>query len=454
MKPIALVLLLGAAPVPRPQDAGPCVLGEETYRGWKALRLSNGIVTLHVVPEIGGRIIQAELGGHPYFWINPATEGKVFPPEESGGSKDRAWKNYGGSKLWPAPQGWDREDLWPGPGDPVLDAGPYRAEILERGPDAVGLRLTSPEDPYSGIQFVRTIRLVPAASRVDFTLEMKNVSHRRVRWGIWEVVQHRVLEDGADPAAARSAVRVYCPVNPRSRFPGGYTSLYGLVNDPRYRVCPRTGILEGEYAWRVHKIGLDSDGGWLAVVDGASRHAFLQTFRPEPGREYPDGSSVEFWFNGPGPFVINGNVIEAPRDPAQSPAFLESEVLSPFAALAPGESFAFRTEWLLTRVGTPILAPGAAGVAHRTFRAVRAGPDRVRVEGSFGVFQEGEAELQLKDFLGFPLLREPLGRATPLEPAAVSREIRVPAGAVRAVVRVRGPDGRDLGPVVSVPVGE
>jgi len=457
MRIVALALALALAPSALPQEAAPaggCALEQVTYRGWKAWKLSNGIVTLHVVPEIGGRIIQAELGGHPYLWINPATEGKVFPPEESGGARDRAWKNYGGSKLWPAPQGWEREDQWPGPGDPVLDASPFRAGVVERNRQAVALKLTGPEDPYSGIQFARTVRLSAGTSRVDFTFEMRNVSSRRVRWSVWEVVQHAVLEPGADPASARSPLRVYCPVNPKSRFPGGVNTMFGLVNDPRYRVDPLTGILEGEYAWRVHKVGLDSEAGWAAVVDGASRHAFLHAFRHEPAREYPDGASVEFWFNGPGQFVINRNIIEAPKDPAQSPALLESEILSPLVALAPGETYEFRTEWLLTRVGVPILAPEGGGVAHRSFGAARLEGGKVRVEGTFGVFYSGEAELQFKDSSGFPVARESLGRVTPLEPASVSREFAVPADVVRAVVRLKGEDGRDRGPVVSVPVGK
>jgi hypothetical protein len=156
---------------------------------------------------------------------------------------------------------------------------------------------------------------------------------------------------------------------------------------------------------------------------------------------------VEFWFNGPGEFVINRNIIESPKDSAKSPAFLESEILSPLVALAPGETFAFGTEWYLARVGTPILAPGGGGVAHRAFRAVRAG-GRVKVEGSFGPFYEDEAELQIKDSLGFPVARESLGRVTPLEPVFVSKELDAPADSARAVVRLKGPGG----PIVSVPV--
>ena len=36
--------------------------------------------------------------------------------------------NWGGDKVWLAPQGWENEDQWPGPPDPVLDGGAYHAE--------------------------------------------------------------------------------------------------------------------------------------------------------------------------------------------------------------------------------------------------------------------------------------------------------------------------------------
>ena len=54
------------------------------------------------------------------------------------------------------------------------------------------------------------------------------------------------------------------------------------------------------YQYQVGKIGLDSPAGWVATVDGASGAVFVQRFQFEPGKEYPDGSSVEFWLNGVG----------------------------------------------------------------------------------------------------------------------------------------------------------
>lgn len=39
-----------------------CKLDETTYNGWSVYRLSNGLVNLYLVPQLGGRAIQIELG--------------------------------------------------------------------------------------------------------------------------------------------------------------------------------------------------------------------------------------------------------------------------------------------------------------------------------------------------------------------------------------------------------
>jgi len=89
----------------------PCSLRKVNFEGWEAYELANGLVQIFVVPQIGGRIIQMRLGNQPFFYINPRLRGQVFPPEQSG--PDSGWKNYGGSKVWPAPQGWSSDDEWP-----------------------------------------------------------------------------------------------------------------------------------------------------------------------------------------------------------------------------------------------------------------------------------------------------------------------------------------------------
>ncbi|NQT38722.1 MAG: hypothetical protein HQ581_14600 [Planctomycetes bacterium] len=108
------------------------------YKGWKAFVLKNDLVRLHVVPDIGGRVIQYALGEKEFLWVNPALVGKTSP--QTGLDPDGGWMNYGGDKLWPAPQGWDNDQQWPGPPDAVLDGQPYRAETAR---NAMLIRLTS-----------------------------------------------------------------------------------------------------------------------------------------------------------------------------------------------------------------------------------------------------------------------------------------------------------------------
>ena len=70
-----------------------------------------------------------DLGNYPFLWFDRNLAGKLFSAEENmGDGSIAAWKNYGGGKTWPAPQGWDRPDQWHGPPDPVLDTGPTRSK--------------------------------------------------------------------------------------------------------------------------------------------------------------------------------------------------------------------------------------------------------------------------------------------------------------------------------------
>ena len=53
------------------------------FNGWNAYRLTNGIISLYVTPDIGGRAIQLELGGKRLFFVNKDLAGKVLPPNRT-----------------------------------------------------------------------------------------------------------------------------------------------------------------------------------------------------------------------------------------------------------------------------------------------------------------------------------------------------------------------------------
>ena len=124
---LAISWLTSTAPA---KEASPA-LGS-TYQGWETLRLANPLIELQILPEIGGRIIQFKLGDREFLWVNPQLAGKF--PEPSGLNAEGGWFNIGGDKLWPAPQGWDNDQQWPGPPDAVLDGQPYECETLAPGP--------------------------------------------------------------------------------------------------------------------------------------------------------------------------------------------------------------------------------------------------------------------------------------------------------------------------------
>ena len=129
-------------------------VGTVDFCGWRGLRLANGLVQIVAVPDIGGRIMACDLLGqgehapHPFLFVDPDLAGKLFTPEENQGDGSlAAWKNYGGDKTWPAPQGWDHDGQWHGPPDPVLDSGRHTLDRLALDGGRAVIAMTSPPDP-------------------------------------------------------------------------------------------------------------------------------------------------------------------------------------------------------------------------------------------------------------------------------------------------------------------
>lgn len=416
-----------------------------TYKGWKAHVLKNELVRLHVVPEIGGRVIQYALGEKEFFWVNPALTGKTSP--KTGLGPDGGWLNYGGDKLWPAPQGWDNDWQWPGPPDPVLDGQPYRAET---DLDSMAIRLTSRDDPRSGIRFSRRIRLDPRSTRVSVEATMTNVDKRPRRWGIWA---HTQLDAGLPEGDNYNRLmRAWCPINPRSHFERGYKVVFGEKDNPSFRADARRGLMKVSYYYKVGKVGLDSHAGWVATVDGRQGDVFVQRFKFDPEKEYPDGSSVEFWHNGLGRIHAYDKWIDMPDDREENPYVFESEVLSPFARLQPGESYAWRYEWAACRIGGdfPVVDCSEAGLVSEPLSCQRQ-RGRVRLRGRFGVFDLGRLILEAHDGKGGLLTTEILAStATPLTPVVLDLVLELPPATRGVAVVLQDTEGRRSGQLARV----
>ncbi len=67
------------------QPSSSCRIEAVNYKGWRAQQLSNRWVTLEVVPQNGGRLMQVIFAGHPFLFVNPKYEGKYLPPDPPNG---------------------------------------------------------------------------------------------------------------------------------------------------------------------------------------------------------------------------------------------------------------------------------------------------------------------------------------------------------------------------------
>lgn len=293
-----------ASPGLRP--ASPVVLRRASYHGWDdALHLSNGIVEATVVPGVG-RIMQfgyAGTGG--VFWQDRSKDGQS--PNLAPGS---AYKNFGGDKVWPAPQ-----SDWPkvikgqrGPWPP-----PTHFELMSSGGSEAGTEvvMASAVDPHYGIRTTRRIRLVPGEPRMHVTTTFEQVGGTTNQVAIW-VVSHF-----ADPE------KVFVPVAENSIFPGGYRSIYSTPPD----LAVSNNLISFTHRVKGNKIG--TDGGRIL---GLGTEYSLEISAPRvPGVAYPDsGSSVEV-------YTADG--------------YVELEMLGALSQLLPGESISLGINYTLhTRV--------------------------------------------------------------------------------------------------------
>lgn len=358
---------------------------KQNYRGWLACILEGRFLTVYITPELGGRMMQIELGGYPFFFNNEALHGAVPTSERAG-----QWLNYGGEKIWPAPQGWGLPDHWPGPPDPVLDGGPY--DVLAQG-SASGkryIRMRSQADPYTGLQIEKAIELSEHRSGVSVQATFHNTSAVVRRWSIWPVLQL------STPDAVKGTSIVSCPMAPDSQFSEGYKVMHGLVNNPQFGRDGYNNLLVS-YEYIVGKVGLDSRANWVAYTDILSGYVLVATFNYEENAVYPEGTSVQIWTQGSGQVYSRNEVRHFPHDPLDNPPYLEIELLSPLFTLAPGESASFAYQISCCKVPRHhhVIRKTAFSVAVSSLRISMENGD-LRIRGKYGVFSEGTLKIGYK----------------------------------------------------------
>jgi len=405
-------------------NSNSCSVRTADFRGWPAAYLENGIIRLAAVPDIGGRIMAYDLGPYSYLFVDPDLAGKLFTATENRGDGSlAAWKNYGGDKTWPSPQGWDNDQQWHGPPDPILDTGRYKLAALEGNGEKALLRMVSPADIKTGVEISRQFTIGQGSSRVGLELAFTNVLDKPIRWSIWDVVQLRAeyrTPDGKMAFDPNSFVTV--PLNPQSCFPRGYNVMFGEEDNPQWQIDEQNNLFKGQYLWEIGKVGIDSPDGWIAFSQGSEGYAFVERFTYEDGAEYPDeGVTLECWTVGAGQ-VAN-------LDYGATEIYLmETEVLSPLRTIAPGATESFAIEWGACRCTGPVIDVNEAGCVAERLQADIDG-DYARLTGKFGVFDVGQLSLIWHSEGGQIIAQESLGNVDPLTAVLLDRVTPIPNGA-------------------------
>ena len=413
------------------------------FKGWDAEQISNRWVQLVIVPQNGGRLMQVMFNGHAYLFNNPKLAGTYFPPTAG------KWFNYGGDKLWLLPEGNDDEQHWVGNSD-LIDDGPYSFRKLSEGKECE-IELTGPADPQTGIQFQRTIHLDADSPGIQFHATMKNVTGHTLDWSMQSVSQY----DTSDPSAPEQTRSnhdfwTFTPANPSSSYLNRYHVRFGPAENSSVSVRD-DGIFVVHYVHMAAELWLDSQDGWLAVVDGTSHYAMVERFQYESGKSYPGKASVIFWTNGPETHLNADGVLSLSADPDASPIYLEAELNSPMCRLRPGESCFFDTEWFPTRAGNDFRGVTDAGVVMQPLRASLMN-GKVSLAGSFGVFFKGHLVVHFYDQHGSSIATMPVAEVTPTEAVALETQVTLPAKAARVSLHLEDESGVDRGALQEVRV--
>lgn len=296
----------------------PVTVQRVTYHGYTdALRLSNGIVEVIVVPQLG-RVLRFQFTGQPQ--TDPLYEDASWVGKTGADADLNTWANFGGDKAWPAPQ-----SAWPDllghswPPDKSFDGSPYYAQALPSG-----VRLVSPVSVPYAARILRSITLHPGESRLYFTQSLlkDSAAPKSFPVGFWEITQVR----------ADAQVQISAELAP------GQISPFQSLSDP--------GVVETAPYYKIN-------GGFLSITHdpntahkiSASPHPGVISLRYGPGLVFsehytppPAGSS----------YAAHEQPVEV-YSGAGKPGYFELEVLGPLTALKAGESASLPVYWELQR---------------------------------------------------------------------------------------------------------
>jgi hypothetical protein len=421
-----LVPLLMACGLLMAQPYNVSVTKQSNYKSWgtgwdSVYVLQNNLITCAIVPVIGGRIMQYDLGAHAFMYFNDAMKGTT---STAGGQM------WGGMRQLASPQS-DFTGNWPPP--PTLDSRAYTAAITRNSIDSCSVYLQSQIEAsggsnFNGLQFKRTITMYKNSSRVRVKMTMVNANSAAQRnHGVWDITE---VTGGTAGVPFDSMIWVYVPLNPSSTMGAGrgYAQLQ-QIDTTQWIKNAAPGVLGIKYRFVEAKMGADSKAGWVCNVDRRNGYAYAKRFTYVNGGNYPDsGSSVEVYT----------------YRSSSSYSCIEVEVMGPMVTLANGDSISLIEDWYAGRSLGPVCSVNNAGLITKPLAAQQTS-DSVRVRGTYGVFYQGYVKSVFLDASGTVLSTVDSTGVIPLDSFVVNKTFKVPANAAKLVLAGYAIGGTSLG---------
>jgi hypothetical protein len=264
------------------------------------LRLSNEVAELLITSDVGPRVISyARTGGENLF--------AIFD-DHFAASDDKEWHNFGGHRLWHAPEIMPRTY--------APDNEPVAHEW-----DGATLTLTPPPEGANGLQKTIELRLATSDTVVELDHRITNVGPWDVELAPWCL---SVMAPGGTAVVPQEEYRPH----PDALYPARPIVLWHFTDmaDPRFTWAKDHILLRQDDALPTkQKFGVRNSRGWAAYHRG--NDLFVKTHDFDPEATYPDmGCNAEFF---------------------TMPGFLEIETLGPLTLIAPGQTISHRERWAL-----------------------------------------------------------------------------------------------------------
>lgn len=269
--------LLGLAAlilIPYSQSMAQVKIEKVSFQGWpNCYRVGNGIIELVATADIGPRIISISFAGERnLFYVREDFAGRT------GGDE---WRNYGGHRLWHAPE------------DKVRT---YQQDNLPAGVRQIdnGLELTYPLEKATGIIKTIEVTLDPGSARVRVVHRLRNTNLWEVEMAPWAI---SVMAPGGFAVSPLPE-----EFHPDRLLPNRTLALwpYTDLRDDRYLPGKDFFLLRhragNDAASERAKVGINNTSGWCAFA--IDSYVFVKRFEYRRGAVYPDfGSSVELFTN-------------------------------------------------------------------------------------------------------------------------------------------------------------